>query len=81
MEEFRDQKNEISCVECSPVLDIISIAFNDGRVYFFDLKEDTILFKVKCQLPAISMAFSKQDPPLLACGDEKGKKYIYILKF
>ncbi|KRW99587.1 WD40-repeat-containing domain [Pseudocohnilembus persalinus] len=79
LEEQIEKQNPIQCVVGSPVLDVVAISFANGSVYLFDIKADKILFKVMCQLPAISMAFSKQEPPLLACGDEKGNITIWEL--
>jgi hypothetical protein len=63
----------ISVAECSPVLDVVAFALNDGRVCLHNIRQDIELFSLKAKQRGVCLAFSKIEYPLLAVGDEYGK--------
>ncbi len=52
---------EIVTVESSKLVNIVAISLSNGEILIFDLKKDSIVFKVKLKQPAICIAFCDEE--------------------
>ena len=81
-EFFGDKKSKINLFEQSPIIDIISISFNDGDIFLFNLKKNKIILKLQSQYKITSMAFSSCNSmahSLLVTGCDNGIINIWDL--
>ena len=81
-EFFGDKKSKINLFEQSPIIDIISISFNDGDIFLFNIKKNKIILKLNSQYKITSMAFSScnsMSHSLLVTGCDNGIVNIWDL--
>ena len=81
-EFFGDKKSKINLFEQSPIIDIISISFNDGDIFLFNIKKNKIILKLNSQYKITSMAFSScnsMSHSLLVTGCDNGIINIWDL--
>ncbi|CCJ29734.1 unnamed protein product [Pneumocystis jirovecii] len=76
---FSSFKAVITCLEQSPVLDIISIGLIDGRILIYDIKRDKELFQFKQDGKVTSTSFRTDGSTIMCSSNDKGDIFIWDL--
>lgn len=79
----------ITCIEPSPVLDIVAIGTASGEIQLYHLKQGRVVFSLDCGARVTSMSFRTDGTPILGVATAAGdilfyhlnsKKRIHILR-
>lgn len=77
--KFQSFKAAITCLEQSPVLDIISIGLADGRIFIYNIMKDKELFQFKQEGKVTSISFRTDGPSIMCSANNKGDIFIWDL--
>lgn len=70
---------QITTIECSPIIDVVAVAYTDGSIAMLNLKTAKVIFELRQKNAVVSMSFSRNTRPLLATGDSKGAMIVWEL--
>lgn len=79
--KFEGWGSEVTCINQSPVVDVLGIGLDDGHVYVLNIKYDEVLVKIYQEYgPITSMSFRLDGQPYLVTASDMGHLMIWNLE-
>lgn len=74
------EEDSVTAVVQSPVVDVLAIGFQGGRVQVHDMKADALIVDFEADEPVTSLSFRSDGTNQLCCGCQSGQMIVFDLE-